>query len=422
MKHVIIGNGPAGVVAAETVRKRAPHDSITMLGDEPEPPYSRMALPYLLVGNIGEDGTYLRKSENHFEKLGIELKRAHATNVDSAKREVRLDSGDVLSYDRLLIATGVTPNRPRIPGIDLPNVLPCWTLADARRILELAKPGAKVLQMGAGFIGCIIMEALAERGVDLTVVEAGNRMVPRMMTEGAGAMIKAWCERKGIKVLTDSKVTSIEPHGVRLETTLDKGNVLDCDVVISATGVVPNIGFLDGSGIDCDQGVIVDNRMETNVSGVFAAGDVAQSPEFPSGQRVINAIQPVAVDEARIAGTNMTGGSVGMPGNLAMNVLDTLGLVASSFGQWMGVPKEQGGSSVELRDDGKFRYIRLEFKDDVLIGATTLGYLDHVGVIRGLIQGRVRLGRWKQELHDNPTRLMDAYLASAQRPGVRPLA
>jgi NAD(P)H-nitrite reductase large subunit len=417
MKHVIIGTGPAGVVAAETLRKRAPQDDITMLGDEPEPPYSRMALPYLLVGNIAEDGTYLRKDADHFDKLGIVVRKGRATGVDTAKREVRIDSGELLPYDRLLIASGVSPNRPRIPGMDLPNVLACWTLDDARKILAVAKPGAKVLQMGAGFIGCIIMEALAERGVDLTVVEAGNRMVPRMMTEGAGAMIKAWCERKGIKVITNNTVAAIAPHGVRLEAKLDDGRVLDCDVVITATGVRPNVGFLDGSGIACDQGVIVDAHMKTNVADVFAAGDVAQSPEFPTGNRVINAIQPVAVDEARIAATNMTGGTASMSGNLPMNVLDTLGLVASSFGQWAGVPREQGGSAVELRDDGTFRYIRLEFRDDVLIGATTLGMIDHVGVIRGLIQGRVKLGRWKQELIDNPTRLMDAYLACAHRPG-----
>jgi NAD(P)H-nitrite reductase large subunit len=415
MKHVIIGNGPAGVVAAETLRKRAPADEITMLGDEPEPPYSRMALPYLLIGNIDESGTYLRKDAEHFAKLGIELKRSRASAVDSAKRRVRLDSGDALTYDRLLIATGVRPNRLPIPGIDLPNVLACWTLADARKILSVTKPGAKVVQMGAGFIGCIIMQALAERGVELTVVETGNRMVPRMMTEGAGAMIKAWCERKGIKVLTGTKVVSIAKKDGALEAALEKGGKLDCDVVISATGVRANIDFLEGSGIACDQGVLVDGRMQTNVPEVFAAGDVAQSPEFPSGQRVINAIQPVAVDEARIAATNMSGGSASMPGNLAMNVLDTLGLVASSFGQWAGVPREEGGSSVEMRDDGTFRYIRLEFRGDTLIGATTLGFIDNVGAVRGLIQGRVKLGRWKEELMANPTRLMDAYLACAHR-------
>lgn len=415
MKHVIIGNGPAGVVAAETLRKRAPGDQITMLGDEPEPPYSRMAIPYLLMGNIGEEGTYLRKDANHFATLGIDLKRCRATGIDTARREVRLDSGGPLPFDRLLIASGVSANRPPIEGIDSPNVLACWTLADTRKILAVAKPGAKVVQMGAGFIGCIIMEALAARGVDLTVVEAGNRMVPRMMTEGAGSMIKAWCERKGIRVLTGAKVTSIAPQGTRLAVTLDNGTKLDCDLVISATGVRPNIGFLQGSGIACDQGVLVDRRMETNVAGVFAAGDVAQSPEFPSGLRIINAIQPVAVEEARIAAVNMSGGSTSMPGNLQMNVLDTLGLIASSFGQWAGVPREEGGSSVEMRDDGTFRYIRLEFRDDVLIGATTLGFIDNVGVIRGLIQGRVKLGSWKQELLDNPTRLMDAYLACTQR-------
>ncbi len=415
MKHVIIGNGPAGVVAAETLRKRAPGDDITMIGDEPEPPYSRMAIPYLLIGRIDESGTYLRKNASHFTSLGIDVKTCRATGVDTKKSEVQLDSGGPLRYDRLMIATGVSANTPRIAGIDLPNVLACWSLADARNILAVAKPGAKVLQMGAGFIGCIIMEALAARGVDLTVVEMGNRMVPRMMTEGAGSMIKAWCERKGIRVLTGTRVASIAPHGVRLEAALDDGNVVDCDLVISATGVRPNIAFLEGSGIACDQGVLVNAKMETNVAGVYAAGDVAQSPEFPSGQRVINAIQPVAVDEARIAAMNMTGASSSIPGNLPMNVLDTLGLVASSFGQWAGVSREDGGASVEMRDDDKFRYIRLEFRDDLLIGATTLGLTENVGVIRGLIQGRVKLGAWKQRLLDNPTRLMDAYLACAQR-------
>ncbi len=415
MNHVIIGNGPAGVVAAELLRKRAPGDTVTLIGDEPEPPYSRMAIPYLLMGNIDEAGTHLRKDANHFATLGITLKTARVKAVDTAKREVRLDSGEALTYDRLLIATGVTPNRPPIPGIDLPGVLPCWTLADARKILDIAKPGTWVLQMGAGFIGCIIMEALAARDVDLTVVEMGNRMVPRMMTEGAGSMIKAWCEGKGVHVLTGTKVVSIAQAGARLAATLDSGAVLESDLIVSATGVRPNIGFLKGSGIACDEGVLVDAHMRTNVPGVFAAGDVSQSPEFPSGHRVVNAIQPVAVDEARIAAANMTGGEASMRGNMPMNVLDTLGLIASSFGQWAGVPAAEGGAFVENRDDKAFKYIRLEFRDDVLIGATTLGFTNQVGVIRGLIQGRVRLGAWKEKLIANPTQLMDAYLACVQK-------
>jgi NADPH-dependent 2,4-dienoyl-CoA reductase/sulfur reductase-like enzyme len=417
MNHLIIGNGPAGVIAAETLRKHAPADAITLLGDEPEPPYSRMAIPYLLMGDIGEPGTYLRKDPQHFAVLDISLKTGRARAVDTTAHRVTLESGEVLPYDRLLIASGSTPVCPPIPGMDLPGVNPCWTLADARKIFERAKPGARVLQMGAGFIGCIIMEALAARGVELTVVEMGNRMVPRMMTEGAGAMIKAWCEMKGIRVFTDTKVESIaaDGAGAPLVATLGNGMSLDCDLIISATGVAPNIGFLEGSGVRCAHGVLVDERMETNVKGVYAAGDVSESLDFSTGRQVVNAIQPVAADEARIAALNMAGRNATTQGNLAMNVLDTVGLIASSFGQWWGARSEDGGSAVEVRDDARFRYLRLEFRNDTLIGATSLGLTEHVGVIRGLIQGRVRLGAWKDRLLADPTRLMDAYLACAQK-------
>ena len=180
--HVILGAGPAGVIAAETIRKHAPKDQITVIGDENEAPYSRMAIPYLLIGKVGEEGTHLRHTAGHFEKLGITVRRGvRAKVLDSAKRTIELSDGNTIAFDKLLIATGSSPATPPIPGINGPGVHSCWTLADARAIANLAQPGAKVLQMGAGFIGCIIMEALQQRGVELSVVEMGDRMVPRMM-------------------------------------------------------------------------------------------------------------------------------------------------------------------------------------------------------------------------------------------------
>ena len=190
--HVILGAGPAGVIAAETIRKHAPNDRITLVGDEAEPPYSRMAIPYLLIGNIDERGTYLRKNAAHFEQLHVTQVRARATSVNTKNKQVQLDNGEVVAFDKLLIATGSRPVRLPIPGIDSPQVHPCWTLDDARAIMALAKPGARVIQMGAGFIGCIIMEALASRGVNLTVVEMGDRMVPRMMGPVGGGVIRDW--------------------------------------------------------------------------------------------------------------------------------------------------------------------------------------------------------------------------------------
>lgn len=411
MHHIIIGNGPAGVIAAETIRKQRPGDKITMIGDEPEPPYSRMAIPYYLADQIKEDGTYLRKTSDHFRALRIDHVSIGVARIDTNARQVELHNGSKLSYDRLLIATGSHPVRPPIPGIESPNVYSCWTLQDARNIVAHAKPGSRVVQMGAGFIGCIIMEALALRNVKLTVVEMGNRMVPRMMNETAGGMIKDWCEKKGIKVIVNAKVDAIAPASTGLKIKLSNGQLLDADVVISATGVRPNVGLLQGSGIKTNVGVIVDDRMQTNIEGVYAAGDCAEAIEFGTTKHVVNAVQPSAADQARIAAMNMAGKPARSQGSLQINVLDTVGLVSTSFGQWAGVP---GGQHVEQVDKGQFKYMRLEFHDDVLIGANTLGHTDFVGAIRGLVQGRVKLGKWKDKLMADPNKVMDAYIACAQ--------
>jgi NADPH-dependent 2,4-dienoyl-CoA reductase/sulfur reductase-like enzyme len=224
--HLILGAGPAGVIAAETIRKHAPHDTITMVGDEQEPPYSRMAIPYLLIGNVGERGTYLRKGLTHFVDLRINQVTARVQSVQAATKTVALDNSQSLSFDTLLVATGSHPVHPPIPGMDSEGVHTCWTMEDARAIQKLATKGARVLQLGAGFIGCIIMEALAARGVKLSVVEMGDRMVPRMMGPTAGGMIRGWCESKGVSVFTGTKVESITP-GKPLQKCKEMGGWVD---------------------------------------------------------------------------------------------------------------------------------------------------------------------------------------------------
>ncbi len=411
MKHVILGNGPAGVIAAETIRKRSPSDQIIMIGSEDVPPYSRMAIPYLLMGNIEESGTYLRKDSNHYQKLQIEQLLGKAISVDTKAKKLELEGGQSIQFDKLLIATGSVPVQPPIPGIDFPGVHPCWTLEDAHAIAKLAKAGSRVLQMGAGFIGCIILEALASRKVELTVVEMGDRMVPRMMTSVAGGMIKKWVEEKGVQVHTGTKVDAITKSDSGLVVQLSNGKSLEVDLVISATGVKPNIAYLQSSGLEVKKGILVNEQMQTSHSDIYAAGDVTESMDFSTGELIVNAIQPNAVEQARIAAIAMTGGDAESMGALQINVLDTLGLISSSFGLWSGI---KGGDHVELVDLQQYKYLRLEFLGDVLIGATCVGRTDHIGVLRGLIQGKVPLGEWKETLMGDPTKAMDAYLAAGQ--------
>ena len=414
MKHLILGNGPAGVLAAETLRHADASGEVVLVGSEDAPPYSRMAIPYLLEGQIDEVGTYLRKEPGHFERLGIAQRRGRAVALDTSARGVLFHDGTRETYDRLLVATGSHPVRPPIPGIDLPQVLTCWTLEDARAIARYARRGSRVVQLGAGFIGCIIMEALAARGVELTVVELGDRMVPRMMTQKAGNMIRRWVESKGIRVVTQAGIDRIDPSdGEALRVHLTTGTALDCDLLIVSAGVVPNVGFLEATPVHVAKGVLVDDRMETSVPGIFAAGDVAEAPDLFTGAHLVSAIQPNAADQARAAALNMAGRDVRLPGVLAINVLDTLGMVSSSFGQWWGGDTPDG---VELVDEDHQRYLSLQFQDDVLIGATAIGLTQHVGVLRGLIQNKTPLGGWKQVLKSAPLRFPEAYVARSQQP------
>ena len=407
MQYLIIGAGPAGVSAAETLRKLDPGASITIVGDEPEPPYSRMAIPYLLMERIDEQGTHLRDRADHFTALDIDVRQARVGKVEPDAGRVTLQDGGSIDYDRLLIATGSTPARPPIPGVDGANVSSCWTLADARAIAARAARDSRVALIGAGFIGSIILEALAMRGVRLTVIEQGERMVPRMMGAEAGGMLKRWCESHGVTVHTGARVDAIEPAGVRLAD----GVLVEADLVITATGVRPNVSFLDGSGVKVEQGVLIDRHFRTSVDGIYAAGDVAQGLDFCTGEYAVHAIQPTATDHGHLAAVNMSGREAAYEGSVNMNVLDTLGLLSCSFGRWEGV---EGGDHAQLSSPDDYRYLSLQFDGDRLIGANAVGLIQHVGVLRGLIQRRTALGEWKDRLLHDPTRLMEAYMATTQ--------
>jgi NAD(P)H-nitrite reductase large subunit len=272
-----------------------------------------------------------------------------------------------------------------------------------------------------------------------------------MMGPTAGRMIKEWVQRKGVKVFTGARVEAIErpaaapaaapaaepgllgkianafglgsapapapaaPAGdAPMRVKLSTGQVLEADLVISATGVRPNIGFLQDSGITCLQGVLTDEHLQTNVPGIYAAGDCAEAFDKVTGRTIVSAIQPNAAEQARVAALNMIGRSTELKGVTQINVLDTLGMISASFGKWDGVP---GGAHVEQTDEAAGRHLSLQFDDEKLIGCNAIGWTEHVGVMRGLVEGQVKLGEWRERLLKEPTLLMEAYLACAQAQG-----
>ncbi len=414
MNYVVLGAGPAGVTAAETLRSADPNANITLIGGEPEPPYSRMALPYLIYGKIDEGGTYLRQDAGHYDQQRIRYVTGRCGGIDSRAKEVYLSGGETLPYDKLLIATGANPIQPPIPGGNLEGVETCWTLEDARHILKYADKGSPVVLVGAGFIGSIILEALYLRGCEITVVELAPRMVARMMDETAGGMLGRWCEKKGVRVLTNTRVTNIDKGAEgapRLSVGFSNGQSAPADLVVMAVGVRSNTGFLVGSGVKVNTGIVVDDYLQTTAPDIYAAGDCCEGIDLSTGKPDMLAIQPVAVEHGRIAALNMAGQRHRHRGSLNMNVLDTMGLISSSFGLWQGA---QVGETGKLVDEGDFKYMKLEFEGDKLVGAQCVGMTDHVGMLRGLIQTGFRLGEWKDRLLASPERLREAYIAVAQ--------
>ncbi len=409
--HVIIGGGPAGINAIETIRHVDSGAAITLISNENA--YARMALPYFLAGQI-PDAHLEVGSDAYF--AGLRVTRhigRRVTRIDSGGRRVYLDNGENIGFDTLLIATGSSPVRPPIPGADGKHVHNLWTLADTRAVIESAstkKPSAVLV--GAGFIGLIILNALHKLGWHLAVVEMEGQILPRMLDRRAADAAEAWLRKRGVEVYTGCNVMAIT--GTRKkQLTLSDGQTLSANVVILSTGIRPNIDFLEGSGIAVQQGILVDAHMQTNIPGIYAAGDVAQGPNLLGGPPAIHAIQTTAVDHGRIAGANMAGRPRAYPGSLVMNSLDVAGLHCTSFGRW-----QDDADTTVVWNTSRPVYRKFVWDGTRLVGGILLGPIDDstmltdVGMLKGLIQSQLDLADWKHYLHERPWDLRRVYVAT----------
>jgi NAD(P)H-nitrite reductase large subunit len=411
-EHVIVGGGPAGLYAIETIREYDKESAITLVCDEPV--YSRMSLPYYIAGNIPEDHL-MTGSPDFFRALNVRPTLGkRATAVDTKGNRVTLDDGSSLPYDSLLIATGSAAQRLPIPGADQPNVINLWTLDDAKRALTKAKPGANVVFIGAGFIGFIILNAMAKVGCKLSVVEIEEQILPRMLDAPGATLVRKWLTDKGVGVFTGTRVTEIgQLTDGRKNVRLSDGRALTADLVVLATGIQPNIDLVKGSDIKTAQGILVNNQLQTSVANVYAAGDVAQGPDLLTGRQEIHAVQPTAQDHGRIAGANMAGQNLRYEGSLLMNILDVIGLHCTSFGLW----RDDGRETKTISNASRPVYRKLLFDGDRLVGAILLGPADDVsmlndmGMVKGFIQTKTALGSWKQYLLKQPLDIRRPYIA-----------
>jgi len=412
-RHLVIGGGTAGMNAIRTIREEEGERSqITLVTTEK--PYSRMVLPYYLDRSIAESHVFTATAAVLARWDVVTHVGRRAARLDTRANVCTLDDGTRLEYDDCLIATGSSPVKAPVPGADLPGVHSFWTLDQCRALIADVRPGRQVVMVGAGFISFTILNSILALGARLTVVEIAPRILPRMIDATGAELVEAWLRRHGVIVRTDARLTTIEEAKGKKRLKFARGGDLTADVVIMATGIRPNLEWLEDSGLQIRQGIVVDDRLRTSVPNVYAAGDVAEGRERISGQPVVHAIEPTAQEHGRVIGANMAGKDTRYKGSLNMNIVEVCHLDVASFGAWDDASAE---SVTGLKAD-RPAYRKLLWKGDRLAGAIILGpssdiwTTNDVGMLKGLVQSQVSLARFKAHLGENPFDVKPAYIAA----------
>ena len=391
MRAVVIGTGPAGITAAETLRRLDPTGSVVALSAEDSPPYSPPAMADHFL--TGRDEPLYWKGRDVAGRLGIEERRgARVAGIDTDSREVVLAAGGRIPYEGLVVASGSRLYAP-LTGAALPGLLDFKSLRSATEIVERVRRGevTTALIVGNGFIGVELSLLLADLGVDVSIIGRRNWVMPRVLDPMASDLAESALVARGVTLRLGMEATAIVGDPSADGVQLADGTVMRADLVVAATGVKPHTEFLEGSGLATDWGVHVDEGLATSVPGVTAAGDVAEAIDRFTGERYVHAIFPNAVAQAPIAAANLLGAGLRYDGAEAMNSLKHLGIPIVSIGT-IDTPDEV----LRWQDGAHLRALYL--RDDRIIGAQLVGDIGAAGIYHSLILRRQPVGQFGARL------------------------
>lgn len=391
-RHLIIGCGPAGLSALGKIRGISPGDEVKLISKEVYLPYSPTVLPSLISGRISEANIWL-KDEQYFQRIQVTFSRGkEVVRVLPDEKRVVYQDKSTDEYDNLLIASGSAPIKPPIAGLEKVGFFGFHTLEDYRRLLA-APRREEIAILGGGLVGTELAVALYEAGHRVKLIEKEQQILPLYFDRLAATFIEDILRKQGIELFCSREVIEVRKQKGQLELVCASGEIIRADLLITCIGVGANIAFLSGSGIKLNRGIVVDNQMRTSVEDVFAAGDVAEAPDFFSAEPGINAIVPVAIDQGEVAGANMVGEAASFKGWIPMNVFSLHDNVASSIGLSMA-----HGERLEDKDDHRTAFKRLVFQDGRLIGAMFVNVDVDPGVIRYLIENKTDITPYKEML------------------------
>lgn len=386
-RFIIVGNSAAGTSAILSIRKRDPDVKILLIDKEPYPFYSRVITPYFIMDKKkNEDSLFLWKKK-YYKELNIKtIFGKEVQSVDTKLMEVLLNDGKREGFDSLLIATGGTANRPQIKDAGPDDILVLRTINDAKNLRSLKPKLSNVVLIGGGLITLQTLQSLYRSGCKYTIIIKSDRILSQTLDFEGSEMVERNIKKMGINILKRREIDLLKKINNKKIAILDNGQQIETDLLFAGKGVKPNADLVSKSEIEVKRGIIVDEYLQTNVEGIYAAGDVAQAPDFFSKERVNYALWSSAIEQGEVAGKNMLGVKEPYSGNLKMNITQIFGVSIASIGD---LGSERVSEVLIKRDEKKDIYRKLCLdKNGIIIGAVLINQLEDLGIIHNLIRKR----------------------------------
>ena len=417
-KYVIIGNSIAAIGAIERIREYDKEGSILVISQENYHVYSRPMIPGFVYGKYKEERLLFRE-RNFYKKNNVRvILGKKVVKIDASKKEVFAEDEERFSFEKLLIATGGKPFVPPIKGHD-EDCLTFTTLDDAKKIIDISKDAKDFVVIGAGLIGLKLAESLAKIGKNVKVVELADRVLSAITDQKASDIFLKLFMKNKVDIMLKCTVSEILREEGRIKgVLLSNGERLRCDSVAVAIGVVPNTDIAKESGINVNRGIVVNDRMETSIKEVYAAGDVAEAFDIINNENRNIPLWPNASLQGKIAGSNMAGHDEKYPGSYMMNSISFFDLPVISY----GLVNTEGDNFEILEKNNGNAYKKIIIKNNRIVGAIFVDDIDRAGIINGLIRDKVDVSGFKEHLVNGsiglvylPKKLRDERLKTVPR-------
>ncbi len=397
MNYVIIGNGTAAVGVIEGIRVVDKVNPITVISDEIYPVYGRPLISYMLLGKTTEDRMLRYRPADFYEKNNVRTMLGQTVSgIDSGAKNVLLESGGIVHYDKLCICTGSRPFVPPMEGLEnVKNRTSFMTLDDAKRLDFMlgSDNNKRVLIIGAGLIGLKCAEGIINRVSELTVIDLAPRILPNVLTGVPASIIQKHMESKGVKFILEDSAARFSPSSALLKS----GKTVGFDILVVAVGVRPNTELAEKAGCEVNRGIITDDHSATTAHDIYAAGDCVVSHDIAAETDRILAILPNAYMQGETAGMNMAGGDRAFTKAIPMNASGFMGLHMITAGSYEGE---------EYLEYDETNYKLLVTRDNRLVGFIMIGNVDRAGIYTSLIREQTPLDSIDFELIREKPQLM----------------